>query len=333
MGATSKRHRTWVPAAAAVIVTWGMLGLFSGTNAGYTDALFQPDYTILYAPEGSPLDEAGFQIGDSVVTVEGIPVVELGMYSRWPRSLLRRPGESLTMVVEREGALVSGDIVYRERSSGGLKMRLGGAVIVLSFVGFGLWALFTLPTPHAQRLAYIGLALAAALPGPYLGTWTGVRDHISIAAMVLWTLLLLRFFLLFPKPKRVGESRFATGVIFGAWVVLVCCLVLELIFHPRFYHTFAPLYGLSMFGYAALAVVALVHTAVKTPREELRESGMSIILLGVAVALVPTLVAAIDWMFLWDFDIPGSSYFPLLLGVIPLAMALGVRKQAKAGQT
>ena len=100
-GATLKRHRMWVPAAAAVILTWGIVGLFSGTDAGYTDALFEPDYTILHVPDGGPLDEAGFQPGDSVVTVEGIPVTELGMYSRWHRSLSRRPGESLTMVVER----------------------------------------------------------------------------------------------------------------------------------------------------------------------------------------------------------------------------------------
>ncbi len=332
MGVTSKRHRMWVAAAAAAILTWGTVGLFSGRDAGYTDALFEPDYTIRYAPEGGPLDEAGFQVGDSVVTVEGIPVTELGMYSRWPRSLSRRPGESLAMVVVREGAFVSGDIVYRERSSGNLQMRLSGAAIMLSFLGFGLWAFFTVGNPHAIRLAYIGLALAAALPGPELGSWNGVRDHITIAAMVLWTLLLLRFFLLFPQPKRIGESRIATGAIFGAWAVLLICLGLELIFHPRFYHSFGMFYSLLMLGYSVLAVVALGHTAVKTPRDRLQDSGMSIILVGVVVAVVPTLVFAIDWMFLWDFSIPGSSYFPLLLGVIPLAMALGVRKHAHFGE-
>ncbi len=53
-----------------------------------------------------------------------------------------------------------------------------------------------------------------------------------------------------------------------------------------------------MLGYSVFAVVAVVHTVVKTPRGELRDSGMGIILVGVVVALVPTLVSAVDWMFL-----------------------------------
>jgi hypothetical protein len=324
-----KRRRTLVLVAAAACITWGIAGFVSRLDAGYTDALFEPDYTILHVPEGGPLDEAGFQSGDSVISVEGIPVTELGMYSRWPRSLARRPGESLTMVVERDGELVSGEVVYREPSSANLEMRLGGAAIMLSFLGFGLWVLFTVPTPHARRLAYIGLVLAAAVPGPDLGSWNGVRDHIGVLAMALWTLLLLRFFLFFPKPKRIAESRLATGLTYLPFGILAFCLILELIFHPRFYHSFGGFNGLLMLAYAALAVVALAHTAVKTPRQERRASGMNIILVGVVVAVVPSLVAFIDWGFLWNVSIPGSGYFPLLLGVVPLAMALGVRKQAR----
>lgn len=326
--ATLSGRRALVLIAAAACITWGIAGFVSRLNAGYTDALFEPDYTIRHVPEGGPLGDAGFQVGDSVVSVEGIPVTDLGMYSRWPRSLTRRPGESLTMEVDRDGELVSGEVVYREPSSANLEMRLGGAAIMLSFLGFGLWALFTVPTSHARRLAYIGLALAVAVPGPDLGSWNGVRDHIGTAAMVLWTLLLFRFFLFFPKPKRIAESRLATGLTYLPFGILVFCLILELIFHPRFYHTFGGFYSLLMLAYATLAVVAVVHTAVKTPRQELRDSGMSVILIGVAVAVVPSLVALIDWGFLWYVSIPGSSYFPLLIAVIPVAMALGVRKQA-----
>jgi hypothetical protein len=234
------------------------------------------------------------------------------------------------MVVQRDGQLVSGDISFREPSGGNTKLALGGIVIMVSFLGSGLWVLFTVQSVHAVRLAYIGLALGAGVPGPYLGSWDGVATHFQIAVLVLWTLLILRFFLRFPKPKRIGQSGLATGLIYGAWAALLFCLVFELVFHPRLYHTFGPLYGLLMFAYAALAVAALVHTVLKTSREDLRESGMSIILLGAVVALVPTLVAAIDWMFLWNFDIPGSNWFPLLLGVIPLTMAWAVRKHALA---
>jgi hypothetical protein len=117
-------------------------------------------------------------------------------------------------------------------------------------------------------------------------------------------------------------------MIFGAWGLLLFTLVLELVFHPRFYHTFGPLYGLLMFVYSVLAVAAFVHTLIRTPAVEKRVSGVNIILVGVVVALVPTMVAAIDWMFLWNFDIPGSNWFPLMLGAIPILMAVAVRKHA-----
>ena len=83
-----ERHRVIVLAATAVILSWGVAGLLQEPD-GFTDALYGPDYTISETRPGSVLEEAGFQARDSVVTVEGIPVVELGMYSRWPRSLSR----------------------------------------------------------------------------------------------------------------------------------------------------------------------------------------------------------------------------------------------------
>jgi hypothetical protein len=153
-----------------------------------------------------------------------------------------------------------------------------------------------------------------------------VATHFQVAVLVLWTLLLLRFFLLFPNPKRIANNRIATATIYGAWLFLLSTLVIELFFHPRFYHTFGPLYGLLMFVYAALAFVALVHTFVKTPREEQHTSGVRLILVGVVIGVVPTLIGFIDWAFLWSVDIPGSNWLPWMLGAIPIAAAMAVRR-------
>jgi hypothetical protein len=327
----SSRHRVFAVVAVVGVVAWSAAGFFDRRGDGWVDPLFEPDYTILFVPRGGTLDRAGFQVGDSVISVEDVPVVDLGMYSRWPRSLSRQPGESLTIVVEREGQLASGDIVFRAPSAANAKMALGAMVIVVSFLASGLWVLFTVGSVHAVRLGYLGLVLAAAVPGPYLGSWDGIASHWQVAVLVLWTLLLLRFFLHFPKPKRVGENHRITVLTYGAWVALILLLVLELMFHPRYYHTFAPLYGLLMLGYSLLAVAAVAHTLATTPRPELHASGTMIILVGVMVALVLTVIAGIDWMVLREFDIPGSHWLPVTVAVIPLTMALAVRKQARAG--
>ena len=323
----ARRIGIWSLVAASGLTAWACVGVL-GNRSGYTDALFEPDYTIVHAPAGGPLADAGFQPGDSVVSVEGIPGVDLGMYSRWPRSLSRRPGESITMMVDRNGERVSGEVIYRERPRGSRNMQVGGLLIGLSFIWFGVWALLVAPSSHAVRLMAIGLAAGLGLPGPDLGSWNGVRDHTQAAAMVLWALFLLRFFLLFPNPKRVATLRGPTAALFLPWVILLACLAVELAYHPRFYHTFGPLYGLLVAGYTVLALVAMVHTVVKTPRDELRISGMGWVLAGVGVGVggvvLWLVLALVPWL-----SVPGSGWLPVLFGAIPAGMALGVRRRAR----
>ncbi len=211
-----------------MFTTWALLGLFRGER-GFAGALFEPDYTIQNFESGGPLDEAGFEVGDSVVMVEGIPVEELGMYSRWPRSLSRGPGESVRMGVVRGGEIVSGDVVYRATPSSVMSMRFGAVGIMLSFMVFGLWAYMSVRTEHALRLAYIGLATAAAIPGPDVGAWRGVASHVQVLAIVLWSILMMRFFVLFPNPKRMGTGRLFTSgrslVVLGVVVAVAMTLV------------------------------------------------------------------------------------------------------------
>lgn len=326
MASTEPRHgRLFVPALALLLTTYGVWGLF-GQEEGYTDALYWPDYTIRQILPGTPLAEAGFQPGDSVLSVEGIPVTELGMYSRWPRSLSRKPGETITMTVSRGGAPVSGEIRYRERPDGVRGAQLGGALVVLAFLWLGVWAFLTIPSHHAARLAALGLALGFVLPGPNLGTWNGVRDHLQMAGMVLWALLMLRFFLLFPEPKRIARGHLTTAVLYTPWVILLGCLGAELLYHPRFYHSFGWYGALLMSVYALLAVVALGHSWLRLSRAELRKTGMGRVLLGLGVGIGGVLVWLVDAALLQGFDIPLSGWLPLLLAGIPLGMALGVQK-------
>jgi hypothetical protein len=267
-------------------------------------------------------------MGDRVISVEGIAVEELPLYSRWPRSLAPNAGDMRRLVVEREGEPVTVEIVYAPRTVG--MLQLGALLVTLFFMGSGLWAIFTVPTLHARMLAHIGIVAGVCVlvgGGPYLGTWDGVKMHIDVAAVVLWTLLLLRFFLTFPEPKRVGRSRIATGVLYAPWVLIVGCLVLELIFHPKLYHAFGTPIGLAMLAYLLLALAALVHTLFFTARGRLRETGVSLILWGVLIAVVPTVVGTLAFMF--RLPLPGAAYYPLALAAFPIALALAVRRQAQ----
>jgi len=166
--------------------------------------------------------------------------------------------------------------------------------------------------------------------GPYLGTWDGVASHIQFASTALLAALLLHFFLEFPQRKSIPGSRLAPWLMFGPWVLLVGCLVLELVFHPRLYHTFGGPGSMLLLAYAALTLAAIAHSFLKTPMRELWASGMGWILLGLMVAMGPSLMVFLATLMIPGLQLPGVGYLLLLLAAIPLSMALAVRRQSRS---
>jgi hypothetical protein len=232
------------------------------------------------------------------------------------------------MEVVRNGESVTGEIVYREQPASAWKLQFGSLLVFLAFLWAGVYTFLSVPSPHAGRMASLGLAAGLAVPSPHWGSWNGIAEHVHLAAMVLWTLLLFRFFLFFPKSKRLAEGHLTTALIYCPWVILLGCLALELIFHPRYYHTFGGYTGILLFGYLVLTVVALIHSWIRTPREEMGSSGMGWVLAGVGLGLGGLLFWALDAMVFQGFSVPGSNWAPVLFGVIPVGMALAVRRAA-----
>ena len=333
-GRISDRRVAALMIVALLLIVWGCLGFFERLQYGRGGFTYF-DQAINYVERGGAAEEAGLEVGDRVVSVEGILVEDLPLYSRWPRDLSPGVGESLDMLVERDGESLALEIVYGPTPSGIINLRLGVAAIGLAFLVFCLWPIVTVRTRYALLLARIGLVagLATFGIGPYLGTWDGVASHVQVGSMCLIAALFLQFFMKFPRPKPFGEQRVVQWLIFAPWVLFVGCLVLELVFHPRFYHTFGGPGMMLMLAYAALTLIAILHSFLKTPMRELWASGMGWILLGLLVAVGPSLMVFLATLLIPDFWPPGVSYFPLLLIAIPLSMALAVRTNARSGET
>ncbi len=325
-----KRHRLLVLAAAIGLVAWCGFGFYRRQNGGFTGGLYDPEYRVPGVVPGGWADRSGFKVGDRVISVEGRPVEELGMESRWPRSLAPKAGQKHRFVVERKGERVTLDVVYEPPFQAAVNARIGATLVGFGFLCFGLWAFFTAATSPALTMAHIGLAAGVAMllgRGPSLGVWNGVKDHVSTAATVLLCILLLRFFVTFPRPKPVGESRLAVWAIYGTWGCLLALLVAELIVHPVLYYTTGSVAGPLMLVYGLLILAAIAHTVLKTPRVELQESGMNLILGGFLAA-----IAGIALSFVPGLNLPGWTSALSTLA-IPLTMALAVRRQARLEET
>jgi hypothetical protein len=327
-----RRYGLWMTVVAVVLVAWGIAGIFDRRQFGRGDFTYMPDYQVLHLrPEGAAA-QAGMQAGDRVVSVAGIPVEDLPLYSRWPRSLAPRVGESLSIVVEREGETLPLEVVYGPIPAGNLKLVMGATFVGLAFLVFGLWPLLTVGTPHALLLAASGLVLGLAFfggGGPYLGTWDGLASHLLPAGLMLWSILMLRFFLTFPRPKRLSKNPVVASAVYTPLIVFLGCLVLELIMHPVLYHTFGWLGSLLILIYCLLALAALVHTVVTLSRAERRETGVNLILGGVVVAILAVLVPVLGPALVPALQVPGIGYLALLVAAFPLAMALAVRRESR----
>ena len=55
-------------------------------------------------------------------------------------------------------------------------------------------------------------------------------------------------------------------------------------------------------------------------------AGLGMVLAGMAVGLGGVIFWAVDALAFQAFDVPGSNWAPVLFGVIPIGMALGVRR-------
>jgi hypothetical protein len=319
-----ERQRAWMVTASLVLAAWAAVGFLEGLNTGFSGGLYDPEYRVPGITAGGLAARSGFQAGDRVISVEGRPVEELGMESRWPRALVPRVGESRRFVVERRGGRVAIDVVYPAPFEAAIDNRIRALAIGLAFLGCGLWAFLTVPTTHARTLAAIGLAagVGAALGlGPNLGWWNGVQGHLSTAAQVLMFALLLRFFVTFPAPKAVSRSRAAAGLVYGAWIGLLVFLSIEVIVHPALYYTTGSVAAPLTLAYVVLMFAAVTHTVVTSRGAELRESGMIWILGGLVVVMARPAVA-----FAFPLEPPAWSDAVWMLA-LPLSMTLAVRGQ------
>ena len=130
MAASLARHRgVFLIAFSLVLVAWGATGLYQGLHSGFSGGLYDPEYRVPGVPSGSLADKSGFQAGDRVISVEGMPVERLGMESRWPRAFATRIGQSRRFVVERNGVQVPLDVVYPAPFPSAVNNRIGAGLV------------------------------------------------------------------------------------------------------------------------------------------------------------------------------------------------------------
>jgi hypothetical protein len=318
------RFRLLLPAVGILLTALGILGLVRGEREGWGGFIYSPQRVVEWVEPGSAAEGAGLQPGDSILTVDGRPAAGLPMQSRWAST---RPGQAHRLEFVREGRPLTALVTYRPR--GANPFAQGALAVLLVFLWGGLWARLSTDSAAARALGRAGLAAGVALAAtPNVGgLWNGILSHVQVATLVLVVLFVLQLVVLLPIPKPVSASRAAAAAVWTSWVLLVAFEVVELLVHPRFYRSTGSVAGLVILAYLGLAVAALVHSLATTPRGTVWRSGLGWALLGVGVAIAAIVVPMVGAAL----RLPGAEGAELLLVALPLALALAVRQQARAG--
>lgn len=329
----------WI-APAALLGLWGLWGLVDLGNRPSGGFDWGNSEVIAVEP-GGPADRAGLRRGDRILTMGGVSPSDLAALRRQPRTGI---GETTVLVVERTDATTGATTTENiEITYSGLPARDRTIDIVAGVIGFvfllsGLIVVLKTQSSPALLFTGVGFGFAAMLsPSPYIGSY-GLR--IVTTALLFVPFLtgfacLLHFLLVFPKRKRVMDKKVVTWLMYLPVLVFTLSAVSNFLvdYQMSALRAYAPfLLGIIMGAYVVLSLVALVHSFVTAGPGERAAEGLSFMLAGAVMGLLPLFVMIVAGNFVRTDQIPGSDLVFLPMILIPISFAAALLKTARASE-
>jgi hypothetical protein len=339
------KYKTPFLVIGGLFVIWGILGLVDMGNVTYSGYLTDGNNTVIRVDEGSPAEAAGLQVGDYITSIDGISVEDTRALNRQPRTQV---GQTRTLAVEQRAAteLAAGEegpaarevaITLAGQSGKNTALTWAAFIIGLCFIGFGLFAYTTAPSKSWMLLALTGLCIGLAfVGGPYIASFTlrAIIGSVVLAIVIIGFAFLAHCMLEFPKAKAILRKAHATKVLYAPAVLMALFFLWLIILEPQGTSTlnvvFNVLVGIFFVVYFGIALVALIHSFVKTTPQERSQYGLNMVLAGVLVGLLPLTIAALVGIFAPQVILPGADFYFLTMVLIPITMALAMTRKAPA---
>jgi signal transduction histidine kinase len=272
---------------------------------------------VLGVPDGGPAAQAGLRVGDRILTVDGIPPMELVNATND-----KRIGEVLSLSVERAGETFTLQLVLGKAPTSILIDRLIPIAVGLGFWTIGLVThLFSRHQPPTALLALECMAIAGMLGAGTLSTFKiPLASRLFHTFLALVSPLGLHLHLRFPRPRRGPIASFllvlaySLASLLGAFFLLPSWTLWRWQpWYPAVQWALSCLLGLSLVGQVILLVIA-ARSGQRRARRHARLLAAGAVL-GMApfllMSLLPDLLTGRRW---W----PYQYTFPFLL-TLPLA--------------
>jgi len=288
-----------------------------------------PGKFIVIKVEGSPKD-AGLQVDDAIVVVNGEPIYKLPTLERSLYS--NKPGDEVLLTIYRKGYYDDILFVVKSKLSRDLLVKILKMIMGLIYLGVGLFIILRKPDDGRATIFYL-LSLCLLLYLSPESALTGkeglaLLDR-AVSLLFLWIPpLFLHFFLIFPRPKRlVNRFQWILPVLYVPSLIFFGVFLFIPYEMPGVNNLHAVLRGV----YLTLGLIALIHSYEQTETPALKKQ-TGLIVWGAIFGVLPYLVYSFIYPYLAAQSrmIGEHSFLPLIygsfifMGAVPLAIAYSI---------
>jgi hypothetical protein len=314
---------------AILFIIWGILGMMDSKNYTYDGFNTNDDWSVNNVEEGSPAEAAGLQVGDVLKSTGGIAVTDSKALSARDRATI---GETREFVVDRNGEEVTLQLTYAGLQDKDKTNNMIGFIIGLLFLIVGAYTNYKHKSELSTAFAVFSICFGFLfLGGPYLGTGA-FSTFISIlsTAVVLFSFTALVIYML----KYPPESSFLSGknkklVYVPMLIILTIIIILEITQidnSASLNMGMRLLFGAFIISYFLIAVITQIRKYMNADANERSSRGLSLMLVGTIIGLVPILVYFTASTVSPGIDLPGNDYVFYTFAAIPIFFMLALNK-------
>ena len=328
----SNAIRYFLLIAGAVIALSGVLRLADQGNIPYNGFITDGNNTVIRVDAGGPAERAGLKAGDYIRSIDGIPVEDSRALARQERPQIGQIG---TLVVEIRGEGVPGptplarsiEFAYAPAPQRYVALGYAAFCIGLCFLVCGLIAYIRIPSRSGALFALTGLCLGASFLGtPYFSSFAvrSLMQAVLYLIVVSGFAFLFHLMLEFPKRKRILQKKYAIKLLYGFPLIVAAYALFLIVLQPPATSSLNQLtrllFGIFIVVYFSGAAIAIVHSYATASSEERTQQGLSLIMGGILLGILPVTIALILGILAPRLVLPGVDFYFLTLILIPVAL-------------
>lgn len=327
------KYSTILLISGLLFIIWSILGIMDSKNFTYTGYDTDDNYTVIKVEAGSPAENAGLQVGDILKSTGGIAVTDSKALNERQRATV---GETRVFVVDRNGAEMSLDVTFSELIDKDKNLNRVGDLIGLLFILIGLYSNYKFKSQLSFAFAVFALSFGFIFTGgpyissPILGSFLGVlRTAIFLFAFTSLVIFMLKY----PPVSSFLSSKNYRLIFLPLILILVIVSVLEITqmdSSGTLNMAMRLLFGGFIIFYFGLSLITLIRKYLRSSAEDRNSKGLTMMLIGTVVGLLPMLVYFTLNTLNQALELPGNDYAFVTFLAIPIFFYLALNQLHKS---